>query len=716
MKKTNALRALFAPLAIALFLTLASSAVAANSPKLAGQVTDLTTGGKVNVSDPTITSSLNSLASAHGVTMEVLLADSMNGVDPGAYAKQVATDNNLGDHQALLVITFSDRQYGMWVGSGITNVGATDINNVLNGAVKQHLLSGDTAGAIAAGADGLGVIIASNPVGGGGNAATPAAGGNTTPVAPSAPQKPIDFSGFLLVCGILLGGIVVLLLVGTGALFFAGWLKSRKGASALAAKMDALSSAAAKSFVDTDEALKSADQEIDFAGAEFGDKIAAPYRQSLTGLQTSMRDISTLQAAVNDADFGLAGAQGSASAPVSAYSKAKTTLDEGEAEYGWNIFGHFFAARANPVISAKCDAYQTILDKTAAINKTLSAQMAQIANLRDLEKTLPKRVPGLTASLDNTKKAIAAAVQRALALSGRSKSAYKTVATNIDGARKLADLAGADLAIAQQAVSSVAPTGAIEGAGTLAAASAEGRIAKIAVLIGALDAMAKEVDTAAAALSGHLTSAKAEIDKAAIADHNNDVSGEEKTVAQAQALLTQARMLSHSDPYAADQVALAALKLADSVLDQVRDAVAARVRQEEAAKEAYAAAQRSLTQAQSYINSHRSVVNSSARSSLERANGQFAAYNGELSTAQMIAAAATMAAIAHDAESAYSHARSDVADHEASEAASSYSSHDTYSGGGFGGSSSGGSWGGGGGISSGGGFGGGGGTSSGGGW
>ena len=329
-------------------------------------------------------------------------------------------------------------------------------------------------------------------------------------------------------------------------------------------------------------------------------------------------------------------------------------------------------------------------------------------------------MPVLRTRLATVTTAVNAGQANALALQRRSASAYESVKTNIKGATDLLALAKTDLDFAARGALPGA-AGPDRGAGTLAAGRAAGRLDKIGVLLDAIKTMTNAVETATTQLPAHLRNAAAEIAKAARADTNNDVQGEERTISVAQKDLDQAQTLVDADPYQAEELAMSALTRADAVLEQVRDAVEARQRQEAAAQEAYRKAQRAVEQADSYIKSNKSVVSGAARRKLAAAQQSLQQYPSGMSVAQMVAAMVMMQGIQRDAQKAYDDAQNDVSAHEASE--DSYSSHDSYHGGhgsgssyDSGGSSSGGSWGGGGGISSGGSFGGGGGISAGGGW
>ena len=657
-----------------LFLASAPVALATNPPKLTGQITDLV--DKLSLPDPSVTAALDSLAQGHGVTMSVLLDNTM----PEAattYAKTVANANNLGDHQALLVVTFADHHFSLWVGTGITNVSAADIDNILNGAVKEHLRNNDVPGAIVGAANGLGLVLAANPPGGTAPNSNP--GGNA-PVVTTSPAAP-DFSGLLLILWSILLAVLALTLIFLVSLFVAADLRARDRAAALSARARALEQQAATAFTAADEALKSAGQDADFAEAEFGDAVAAPFHGTVTKLSANMHDLSMLQARVADSNFG-----------------ARNPADPISAAPEGNLFARWFARRIDPAPAARITAYQQIIEEAEGITSAASAQAEGIRGLREAERTLAAETAKLSARQATVSADLAAAQNRSQALAARSPSAFKAVATNIDGAQRMLGLIEDDLKTARTAVNLAKASGPEVGAGALAIGRVAARLDKIGVLIGAIDSMTKEVETAAQTLPGHLTAAAAEIAKARVADTSDDVKGEEKILSQAADALKEAQGLAQSDPYASDAAAVKAANLADGVIKQVNDAVAARARREAAARDAYASAGRSLAEARSYIESHSSVVSGSARSRLEEADRQYQRYHDSMSTAEMIAAMAAMNAIVNNAGSAYSSAQADVSRHEEAEQEAqreAYSSHDY-------GSSSGGDWGGGGGMSSGG--------------
>lgn len=673
--------------ALLLCLVLAPAVAAADPPTLTGTITDRA-GSQVQADDPTITRALTSLSEGHGVSLKVLLDHSMNGADPNTYPKTVATANNLGDHEALLVITFDDREFGLWVGEGVANVSAADLSSILNGAVKEHLRNQDTAGAIVAAADGLGLVLNANAGGNnGGN------GGNSgaTPV-PAQPSAPADFSGLANFLGLLLILTIAFIVIGLCSAFGLAWWKARAAVRAIRVRRAALSAGSAQAFLAADEAQKSAEQEVDFAQAEFGDEIATPYRTHLVATAGELQKIATLQAAVSDPGFG--------------HDPAADASDDDRPR---GLFGRFFAARTDRAVAAAITAYTSIQTRASAVSTSLAALVAEIAQLRELQHSLPSRLPGLKTALAAASAKISAATPIDAALAKRSPSAYRTVAVNLAGAIQLHDLATADLASAAAALAADA-SGPASGQGALAAQRAADRLAKIGTLLAALTTMRDEVEKAANALPGHLAAAEAEIGKATRADTADDVRGEETEIAKARAILGAAAATATSDPYQADQLALKAAATADAVIGEVRDAISARQRREAAAREAYASAGQSLTQAKSYIASHHGVVSASARSDLESAEQRFGSLGSSPSTAQLLLALALLNSVQGDAEQAYSSAQSDVAEHEAAEERSSYHSYDSYHGGSgissgssFGGGTSfGGSFGGGGGVSAGG--------------
>ena len=659
----------------------------AASPQLSGQITD--SGGHIASTDlPRVSAAIDALRSSSGINLRVYLGDSMSGVDPAAYAKTMATDNLLGNHDALLTITFSDRQYAIWVGDGVTGITAAKIQSILTGSVAQSLRNGDTAGAVIAAANGLGTM---NSVP---NPTADVGGGSTTP---QAPAKPIDWSGFLMVLLIIVAVIIFVTLAGLLLLFALAWSRAHAASSKLRTQVADLHAQASTALVAADAAVQSGSQDADFAEAEFGSAIAGPAKILVGNMAARSKDAFALAATAEDP------------------STSDPAPDDSDLE--GSVFDRFFAARVDRHLTAQKRIYAGVLDAASAINDALTAQSTSLAKLRAAEKDLPGKLPALREALAAARSAIAAAKPRAAALAARSASAYEPVKTNIDGAGHLAGSVEGDITTATTGAAPGA-SGPDRGAGTIAASRASDRLDKIKVLLAAIDTMAASVDTAAADLPKRLVAAAVEIDKANHADTHNDVKDEERALSGAATDLAAAKRLASVDPYAADEAAISALTRADAVLGTIRDAVAARERAEAAASEAYRSAQRVLDKAESYVKSHHSTVHKATRNKLEDARERFSHFDGHTDIATLIASMAILQAVQHDAIRAYSTAQQDVSDHEdtySSSSGSSYSSHDTSYGGG-GGTSFGGGFGGGGGISSGGGFGGGGGISSGGGW
>lgn len=676
-------------LGLVALLLVASPALAYEYPTLSGPITDLV--GKVDVNDPGISAALAALNDSHNIELRVLLADSMGGMDPGDYARAAAQANNLGTFDGLLVITFADRQYGIWLGEGTTSVSVEEIHAILDNEVASALRAGDVTGAIVAAAEGLGTAAA--PAG------IPAP---DVSIAPAIHNEPLDLSGFFGALLVLFLGLGILtLLVGGGFLAFR-WYRTYLTNVAEAARMRDLSAKAASAVVSTDEALKAAAQEVDFVEAEFGAEQAAAHRSALKPLTELMSRVFALAAKLNDPAL-TAGNAGQPSALEDVAKIQGSLTAESDELRQLRVpddippLGRLPAPWRNPVLGARSAGYQQILEATAELNAGLEIETKTLHALRDLENALPTRLPALATRLTATRGAIAAAEPQLAALATRSASANKAVANNVSGAQKLAELADKDLASAKTKDAS-------KGEATLVASRAEGRLAKIDILLAGIATMTEQVQAADKALPGHLVDAQAEIERAAGADTANDVKDEEAQLKIARAKLAQAKSLAASDPYAADSAALGALQAADAVVGQIRDAQEARVRKEQAAKEALGQAQRSLTEAKTYIDSHSSVVSAGARTRLAQASAQLSPYHSGMDPLQLYLVLSLLQSAQHNASAAYTQAQSDVSNHESSYSSSYVSpSHDTFAGGSFDG-----------GISGGGGFGGG--VSAGGGW
>ncbi len=276
-------------------------ALAADIPRLSGTITDRT--GELDRNDPRIQGALDRLQRDHGIQLFVLFVDSTDDLSVTDYATEVAARNSLGVNDALLVVALQDRTDALWLSDGLDNITNSEVDRVIASEVEPRLGDGDYAGAVAAAADGLGA------------AAGPGTGFTMPPVATPAPTQAqgggsggtgSGGSGSGGVSTVLVIVIVVIALVVAYVLFVRFMRRRRGGLSAEERDRHTgdLAKEANRQLIDTDDAIKDANQELGFAEAQFGEETAKPYREALDAAAAELKAAFTIRQQLDDSTPG----------------------------------------------------------------------------------------------------------------------------------------------------------------------------------------------------------------------------------------------------------------------------------------------------------------------------------------------------------------------------------------------------------------------------
>ncbi|MEU6997677.1 TPM domain-containing protein [Nonomuraea sp. NPDC046570] len=189
------------------------------------------------------------LENEHGVRLYAVYVDDFAGRNATTWADDTAQRSGLGRDDVLMAVATTERRYAL---SADTNFRLSDaqLNQVARTSIVPALRQGDWAGAATGAATGIGDAIASTS----GPGATSSGGGK----------------GFLIALLVLLAAGVV------GFLLLRRRRKARESAG-----LEALETKAGQALVQTDDAVKTSEQEIGFAQAQFGDEAAKPFTEAL---------------------------------------------------------------------------------------------------------------------------------------------------------------------------------------------------------------------------------------------------------------------------------------------------------------------------------------------------------------------------------------------------------------------------------------------------
>ena len=503
---------------------------------------------------------LRALNSSSGVDLWVVYVPTFTDPSsPEEWANTTVTNNGLGPHQYLLAIATDGRTFYL---SGDSDGPVTEdqLGTIEQQRIQPALAAEDWSGAAFAAADGLAAAI------GGGSGGTDDGGGALVPV-------------LLIVVVIALAGLVIWIVVRSRR-------KTRQpavaggGAGAGGAPVDPLAGLstedlarrASSALVQTDDAIKTSEQELGFARAEFGDAAAKEFDDALTAARNDLDEAFALKQKLDDE-------QPDAEADVRA----------------WNA---------------------RIIQLCEHAGSELDAKAAAFDELRKLEQNAPAALAHVTDLHAQVSGEHAAAVTALTALQQRyAPAALATVADDPAQAQQRLDFAREQLTTAQQQLD--AGNG---GAAAVSIRAAEDAVAQAQLLqnaIGKLGADLAKAETDAAALIADLE--KDIATASALPDTGGRlapvVAATRQQVDAARALLTG----SAQQPLVALQGLDKANREIDAMLAGVRDAQERADRAQRQLGALMTQAQAQVSAAEDFITSRRGAIGAEARTRLAEA-------------------------------------------------------------------------------------------------
>ena len=212
------------------------------------------------------------------IQLWVAYVDSFSGVSAQEWADQTAELSDLGLSDVLLAVATEDRAYAYSV-DGQFPLSDDELARIADQSIEPELSQGDWAGAAIAAASGLRAASGETSTDGDGGASW----------------------GWLwlLVAGLALLGLI-------------WWLFSRRSRRAKEAavpaggdelaglSLDELSKRGSSLLVEVDDAVKTSEQEVAFAGAQFGDEAAAPFAAAVESAKVDLAKAFQLRRAFDD--------------------------------------------------------------------------------------------------------------------------------------------------------------------------------------------------------------------------------------------------------------------------------------------------------------------------------------------------------------------------------------------------------------------------------
>jgi uncharacterized membrane protein YgcG len=585
-------------LAVALLLVTlvtAPAAYAADIPRLEGPVTDTT--GVLDGSIDEIEAALDDLLDDHGVQLFVAFVDTTDELTATGFVDETARVNSLGANDALLVVALDDRTDAIWLADGLGEITDAEVDRIIADVLEPGLADGAFGAAVVATARALG------------DAAAPF---TPTALPTAAPTTPPGDGGTTGGGGIGLGTILALIALVVGGVLVVRWLIVRQSVARESGERDrrlvTLAREANAKLIEMDERIRNADQEAGFVEAEYGDAEAAPFRSAIAEARQEMQAAFSVRQKLDDGEpEDPPTREGMLGEIVARTGKAAAALDRQAAR----IEELRDLEKHAPAIIAALPA------QVAAQESRLPAVEATLAGLRGYAESAWGSVRG---NVEEARKGLTgarSAIERGNAALARSEGQQAArelrmaqegvagAAAMLDAVDKLAAsireadarvaeelrAADADLAAARMAFGGArtvaVPTAdhdaafaaaeeALRAARAAAAARPLDPIAahKLATeahrraddVLAAVRADAEQHARLVAAVDASLTTARADVDRAAdfIATRRNGVGRQARTrLAEADRLLQGATALRASDPKAAMEQARRAERMAE---------------------------------------------------------------------------------------------------------------------------------------------------------
>ncbi|MCM2426410.1 TPM domain-containing protein [Streptomyces sp. RKAG337] len=538
-----------------------------------GQITDKV--GALGDRKQQVADALEKLYAGHRIQLFVAYVNGFSGRDAQEWANATAQRNGLGQNDVLLAVATHDRQYAVSADqtSGFTQAQLDEVNR---SAVEPALKQNDWAGAAIGAANGFGAVLGGQPVVA--PAITPGTedpGGGPDGNGSSSLWIPVAAVGSAGVLGALVysrrkrGGRGVPPQGG-------GW--GTGGEKPRVTPLPELDAQAKQLLVETDDAVRTSQEELGFAAAQFGDEAAQPFTEAVSYARGELTAAFRLRQKLDDAF------------PEDEATR-RQMLDE--------ILSR--CTQANRRLDAESDAFDRLRALESNAPQALAQAEATAAAL-DAHVTAAETAIGTL-----TRTYADAAVEPVTGHPAEARDRLVFAGTAIDGARKAIDAGD----MSRAAVFVRAAEGALDQAGTLAE-SVVRRAEELEQADARLQDALTETDTDLADAKGLLSGTA---DGAPTADLRGRIARAESVLADVRQELRAGR----HDPISG----LRRIEEADAALDAALTGAREGAVNEQRARgllgQALLAARSEVAAARDVITTHRGAIGSQARTRLAEA-------------------------------------------------------------------------------------------------
>lgn len=535
---------------LTLFLLAGAGVAAADPPqRLDSDIVDR--AGVLGGNAAQVRAAADALRAEDGVQLFTVYVRSFDGADGPSWAEDSARRSQLGPRDVLLAVAVDDRAYGVSVDQGFP-LDQDTLADILSRDVEPRLAAGDWPGAAVAFADALRRGGATGGAGGGGSA---------------APW--------------VIGGALALI----GGAYAVSRRRTRKGTGApptpptpglpadefAGTSTEDLGYRASTALLELDDAVRTSEQELDLARAQFGEEAVQGFRAAL---DTSRAELVRA--------FGV-----------------RQQLDDGVEE----------DEQTRRAMLAD------VIRTCATADARLDEQAEAFDRLRDLERTAPEVVAALAPAVQGAEARVPEAQRRLAGLhAAYAARALAPVADNVEQARSRIAVARAEVAQAQ------AELGAgRRGEAVVSARAAEDALAQAGTLLDGIDRLAGDLEQAGARIADARAELELDLAEARVLGPAGELPA---AVARAEAALAAAdRDLAATPPDP-----LAALRRITDAGTALDAGIAAAREERVRAERATAALDRSLLAARSavataadFVTTRRGAVGAEARTRLAEA-------------------------------------------------------------------------------------------------
>ena len=513
-----------------------------------------------------VEAALAELDAEHQLQLFVVYVDSFSGMHAEDWAAETANRNSMGLNDAVLAVATGEREFGISFDPDYP-LSDEQLAEVVTTAIEPPLRENDWAGAAIGAAEGYAAVLDGEPV-----PEPEISPGEAEPSAGGIPWVPIAVAAGV-------GGV--------GVYAFTRARRRRETTSAPGQpgpepgqlSLDELEARAGRLLVVTDDAVKTSEDELGFAIAQFGDEAAAPFAAALQGAKEQLTAAFRIRQQLDDA-----------------YPEDDTAR----------------RAMLTEIITRCQDA-----------NERLDAQAAAFDRLRDLERNAPQVVGEVEQRVTAAEGRLELSAGTVQALGSRyADSALASVATNPQQAAERLRSARESLADARQdlAVSDAAGAAVSVLAAEEAAAQA-GQLLDAVERLGAdLDQAASGVQAAMAETAQDLAEAKALV---AGGQTPSDLTGHVAAAEAALAAVQQEMAAGRYDPLAAIRRVQEVGGRLDQALAAVRDHQQRATRARASLEPALLAARSEISATQDFITTRRGAVGGEARTRLAEAQRHY---------------------------------------------------------------------------------------------